>query len=130
MNWHRYFLNVASDASLDSKDPNTKVGAAVVANNEVISTGYNGFPSGFPDTPDNWSRPKKYDYVVHAELNAIIHAKTDLKGAKLYCTLQPCASCMKAIASSGIIEVYYQEERKDDIAEEIAKNCNIIVRQI
>ena len=59
-----------------SKDPDTKVGAIIVnQENEHVASGYNGFPPGFMDYEDRWQRPIKYDFAVHAEVNAICRAK-------------------------------------------------------
>jgi len=61
--------------AMKSNDPNTKVGAIITTkNNEIISTGYNGFPRGFNNTDDRWLRENKYNYVEHAEKNAIYNA--------------------------------------------------------
>jgi dCMP deaminase len=112
INWDEYFMGVAILASKRSKDPNTQVGACIVdSDNIIISTGYNGFPYGCSDDDYPWDREgndTKYNYVVHAELNAILNAQgKNLKGAKLYVDLFPCNECAKAIIQSGISELVY-----------------------
>jgi len=114
MNWDTYFLLMAEMAAMRSKDPSTKVGAVLVLDNRVLSMGYNGFPAGFPDTSHNWQRPLKYEFVVHAEMNALlIAAKNGVStdGATLYTSFYPCDNCCKHIAAAGIKEVVYNSAR-------------------
>lgn len=119
ISWDEYFMGVAILASKRSKDPNTQVGACIVDNNNIIlSTGYNGFPFGCSDDDYPWCRDgidTKYNYVVHAELNAILNARgNNLKGARLYVDLFPCNECAKAIIQSGITEVVYMSDKYSD----------------
>ncbi len=112
ISWDEYFMGVALLASKRSKDPNTQVGACIVdKNNIILSTGYNGFPYGCSDDEYPWEREgdhTKYNYVVHAELNAILNARgKDLNGSRIYVDLFPCNECAKAIIQSGISEVVY-----------------------
>ena len=110
-----YFMGIAKLTALRSKDPGTRVGACIVDPNKIIiSTGYNGFPRGIPDAEYNWSREDlglgtKYDFVVHAELNAILNSGArSLEGATLYTSLLPCSECAKAIIQTGIKTVVYE----------------------
>ncbi len=119
ISWEEYFMGVAVLAAKRSKDPNTQVGACIVdSNNIILSTGYNGFPYGCSDDVYPWAREgaeTKYNYVVHAELNAILNARgKDLKGARLYVDLFPCNECAKAIIQSGIAEVIYLYNKYED----------------
>lgn len=114
--WDEYFMGVALLAAKRSKDPNTQVGACIVdSNNIILSTGYNGFPYGCSDDVYPWERDggdTKYNYVVHAELNAILNARgKSLKGATLYVDLFPCNECAKAIIQSGIRNVVYDSDK-------------------
>lgn len=116
--WDEYFMGVAVLASMRSKDPNTQVGACIVdSENRILSTGYNGFPSGCSDDDFPWERQgcfceTKYPFVVHAELNAILNARgKNLTGAKIYVALFPCNECAKAIIQSGIKEVVYLSDK-------------------
>ena len=125
ISWDEYFMGVALLAAKRSKDPNTQVGACIVdQNNIILSTGYNGFPYGCSDDEYPWERSgadTKYNYVVHAELNAILNARgKDLKGAKLYVDLFPCNECAKAIIQSGIAEVVYLYDKYADTAATVA----------
>ena len=112
-------MGIALLASKRSKDPNTQVGACIVnADNVILSTGYNGFPYGCSDDEFPWEREggdTKYNYVVHAELNAILNAGgRSLKGARIFVDLFPCNECAKAIIQSGIQEVVYLYDKYAD----------------
>ena len=122
ISWDDYFMGVAILSSYRSKDPNTKVGACIVNPNtkRVISMGYNGMPNGCSDQDFPWTKTSdnesetKYPYVVHAELNAILNAKTSVDGCYMYVTLSPCPECTKAIIQSGIKKIIYKDEYKKD----------------
>jgi len=115
LTWDDYFTAVAYLSARRSKDPNTQVGACIVdANKCIIGIGYNGFPRGCSDDHLPWDRVadselhKKYPYVVHAEVNAILNkGSKDVKGSSLYVALFPCCECAKVIIQAGIKEVVY-----------------------
>ena len=114
--WDEYFMGIAMLAAKRSKDPNTQVGACIVSpDNIIISTGYNGMPTGCSDDVFPWAREgeeTKYPYVVHAELNAILNANgRDLRGSRLYVALFPCNECAKAIIQAGIAEIVYLSDK-------------------
>jgi len=116
--WDEYFMGVARLAAMRSKDPNTQVGACIVdSEKRILSTGYNGFPSGCSDDDYPWEREgnfgdTKYPYVVHAELNAILNARgKNLTGSTIYVDLFPCNECAKAIIQAGIKEVVYLSDK-------------------
>ena len=116
ISWDEYFMGVALLAAMRSKDPNTQVGCCIVdAEKRILSTGYNGFPTGCSDVDVPWDRTgeeTKYPFVVHAELNAILNAHgKNLVGARLYVALFPCNECAKAIIQSGIREVIYLSDK-------------------
>ncbi len=142
MNWHQYFLAIAKVCSLRSKDPNTKVGACIINNdNQIVSTGYNGLPKGFEDGLYPWNKSEgdiidvKYTYVIHAEMNAILTSKRNLEGYKLYSTFYPCSNCAKTIAQVGIKEIYYISDKykntpDNKAAKKIINDANIKDTQI
>lgn len=124
--WDALFLKMSFTVSEMSKDPSTKVGAIIVAtDNRKISFGYNGFVRGIDETPEKWTRPLKYQYVQHAELNAIINCPFDTVGCTLYCTHQPCHRCLEMVAQAGINRIVYATKYANlehvDIWEEHAK---------
>lgn len=112
MNWDEYFIRLAHQVSTKSKDPSTKVGCVLVGpENQILSTGFNGFPRGVDESDlTRWERPIKYAYVEHAERNAVYNAARHgivLRGARAYLNWEPvpCIDCSKALAQSGIIEI-------------------------
>ncbi len=120
ISWDEYFMGVAILSGFRSKDPNTKVGACIVdQHNKIVGVGYNGFPTGCDDTQLPWSREgdfldTKYPYVCHAELNAILNSKFNLRDCKIFVALFPCNECAKAIIQSGIREVVYLDDKYKD----------------
>lgn len=121
--WDRYFLEIAVASAMMSKDPSTGVGAVIVGREqEVLATGFNGFPRGVLDTDDRLlQRDVKLELVVHAELNAILSAARNgvqLRGSTLYVVCLdkvantlwgtlPCIRCAVEIIQAGISEVVY-----------------------
>ena len=109
--WGDRYISLAKEISTWSKDPSTQVGAVVIGNNgEVLSQGYNGFPRSIKDTPQRLKdREKKYNLVVHAEMNAIYNASLNgvsLKGSTLYVYGLPiCNECAKGVIQVGIDKV-------------------------
>lgn len=117
LTWDEYFMGLAHLSAKRSKDPSTQVGAVIVSSeHRVVSIGYNGFPNGCSDDEFPWDREgdfgnTKYPYVVHAELNAILNSKHDLKGCSIYVSLFPCNECAKAIIQSGISRIVYESDK-------------------
>ena len=116
--WDDYFMGVSLLAADRSKDPSTQVGACIVSNdNRILSTGYNGFPQGCSDDDFPWNRDEskgetKYNFVVHAELNAILNAGgKSLVGSRIFVSLFPCHECAKAIIQAGVKEVVYLSDK-------------------
>ena len=112
--WNFRFMQMAQMISTWSKDPSTKVGCVIVSPAKtVLSMGYNGFPRGVnDDVPARWERPTKYEFVVHAEENALLNAVRNgsrIEGGILYVTMPPCTRCAGSISSAGIKEVIYME---------------------
>ncbi len=129
---HETWMGVAKlIAENESKCISHKVGAVIVKDDRIVSTGYNGTPSKQPNCCDvnhhlvhngefqnfvsddakhehhTWSQLNE----LHAEHNAIMFASpADRKGSTLYCTLQPCQQCSVLIAGSGIVRVIYENE--------------------
>ena len=121
ISWDEYFMGIASLSALRSKDPNTKVGACIVDDdNKVVSIGYNGMPKGVDESQLSWNKGEgldsKYLYVCHAEFNAILNTRNGsaLKGCRLYVTLFPCNECAKAWVQVGIKEIIYLENKYAD----------------
>ena len=107
------FIPIARAVASLSKDPSTKVGAVIVADDgTVLCMGYNGFPRGVIDSePRYQDKQTKYKLVSHAESNAIAQAARHgirVEGSTLIVTaLYPCSSCAKQIIQAGIKQVFY-----------------------
>lgn len=121
-NWDEYFIGIASAVAGRADCVRRKVGAVVVNNRRVRSTGYNGAPSGAPGCETCPRRRStvapgsSYDtgagtcVAVHAEANALLYAdRADLIGATLYLTTDPCDGCMKLIRATGIVRIVWPE---------------------
>lgn len=96
--------------AMASKDPRTKIGAIIVGpDNEIRSSGYNGFPRGCDDdVEERYVHPEKYYWFEHAERNAIYNAArigVSTRGCTLYTQAIPCADCARAIIQSGIKKI-------------------------
>lgn len=108
MNWTEYFLGIAEQIKLKSKDESTQIGAVVVGEGRnILSTGYNSFPRGLDDSlQERQERPEKYFWIEHAERNAIYNAALEgvsLKNSTIYLTSGlPCMDCARGIVNSGI----------------------------
>ena len=136
ISWDKYFMGVALLSAMRSKDPSTQVGACIVNNKKrIVGIGYNGFPYGVEDDTFPWESGddflnSKYPYVVHAEPNAILNSTVSLDNSTLYVTLFPCNECAKLVIQSGIKEVFYGEDYRDDAGISFLNKCGITVRQL
>lgn len=142
LSWDEYFMGLAHLSGLRSKDPNTKVGACIVSDeNKVVGIGYNGLPRGLNDEDYPWEKREgefldtKYPYIVHAELNAILNSDKNLKNHRLYVSLFPCNECAKAIIQSGIKEVIYESDKYADTpatkaSKKMFDDANVKYRQL
>ena len=114
ISWNAMFMEIAKVVSKRSKDPHTQVGAVIVKDNHILGIGYNAEPKNFNYEFD-WNTSEKYDYVIHAEMNAISNATTfvaDIRGSDIYVTLSPCPECMKLLIQYEIKNVYYLRKYK------------------
>jgi dCMP deaminase len=110
MNLDEYFMNIAKAVALRSNNQSTKVGCVIVSeNNKIISTGYNDFPSSANLKYMTNEKPMFYLLDVHAEMMALIDAKSSVAGAKVYVTIASCENCFKHLIVAGIREVIYEK---------------------
>ena len=109
--WSDKYIKLAKEISTWSKDPSTKIGAVVVgADGQILSQGFNGFPRGIKDSEERLNnRERKYELVVHGEMNAIYNASLNgvsLKDSTIYVYgLPTCNECAKGIIQVGIKKV-------------------------
>ena len=141
--WDRRFMEMAglvsSWASCYQKD--RKIGAVIVRDKRVMTTGYNGAPAGVKTCVERGECLRKklgipsgtrheMCYAVHAEQNAIIQAAKlgiEISGATLYCTHQPCILCAKMIVNAGIVRVVYGAGYPDPFALAIFREAGVQV---
>jgi dCMP deaminase len=111
LEFHNVYMNIAAEISKLSRCKRAKVGAVIVKDGNIISFGYNGSISGFPNECE--CNDVTLDTVIHAELNAILKCSTSVKDADIYITLSPCKDCAKMIKQAGIRHVYFRELYRD-----------------
>ncbi|MDD6701770.1 MAG: dCMP deaminase family protein [Bacteroidales bacterium] len=107
----RRYLRMAKIWSENSYCERRKVGALIVKDKMIISDGYNGTPSGFPNVCES-SEGVTLPYVLHAEANAITkvaRSNNSSEGGTLYVSTSPCMECSKLIIQSGIKRVVFSE---------------------
>jgi len=122
---------------------NRKIGAIIVRNKRILTTGYNGAPSGIPscverkeclrrqmDIPSGTRQ--ELCYAIHAEQNAIIQAAklgVSIEEATLYCTHQPCVICAKMIVNAGIARVVYEQGYPDEFSLRIFAEADVALEK-
>ncbi len=130
VSWDRYFMNLALQAATRSTCPRKHVGAVIVRDKTILSTGYNGSVRGAPHCTDAGCLMENNHCVrtVHAEANALVQAARHgvlLEGAQIYVTASPCFNCFKLIANAGIRTVYYGEFYRDERVLQFAHDAGI-----
>ena len=141
VDWVNYFAEIARAAARKAHCPNRKVGAVIVKDKQIISTGFNGVPSGFPHCSICYDGERSSGSgldnlpCLHAEENAIIQAakrvSESLVGATMICTNFPCNSCLRMIIQSGIERVYYLEDyHLDEEGEQLRQYLVVTANQV
>jgi len=141
--WDEYFMGIVELVGRRSTCLRRKVGAVLVKERRLLSTGYNGAPSGLRHCIDvgclreqgNVPSGERHELCrgLHAEQNAIIQAAfhgASVKDATLYCSTHPCVICAKMIINAGIIRVIISEGYRDELAAEILGEAGIIVSRL
>ena len=128
--WHTYFMNIARQAATRSTCDRKHVGAVIVRDKTILSTGYNGSIRGLPHCDDVGHLMEGGHCVgtVHAEANAIIQAAKNgvrIEGAELYTTASPCWSCFKMITNAGIRRIAYGEFYRDNRIFDVATKLGV-----
>lgn len=130
VDWHSYFMNIAREAATRSTCDRKHVGAVIVRDKTILSTGYNGSVRRMPHCDDVGHTMEDGHCVatIHAEANAIIQAArngVNINGSEIYTTASPCWTCFKLIANSGIKRIYYGEFYRDERSLKLAGNAGI-----
>jgi dCMP deaminase len=141
--WDTYFMNITNLVAERSTCLRRAVGAVLVKDKRILSTGYNGAPANLKHCLEvgclreqlGVESGKMHELCrgIHAEQNAIIQAAyhgVSVKGAAIYCTNQPCSICARMIINAGIVKIYYQSGYADSLAKELLAEAHIELEQI
>jgi len=143
--WDKRFMDLTETIAKWSScfKENRSVGAIIVKNKRILTTGYNGAPAGIKSCKEKGEclriklgipsgKQHELCFAIHAEQNAIIQAAklgVSIEGATLYCTHQPCVICSKMIVNAGIVRVVYAKPYPDDFSHEIFEEAGISLIQ-
>jgi len=130
VDWHTYFMNIATQVASRSTCDRKHVGAVIVRDKTILSTGYNGSIRGMPHCDDVGHDLEGGHCVatIHAEANAILQAAKNgvrIEGAEIYTTASPCWSCFKLLANAGLRAIYYGEFYRDKKSLDVARRIGI-----
>lgn len=138
-----YFMRMAELVATRSTCLRRKVGAVIVKEKRVLTTGYNGAPRGLKHCAElgcirernNIESGMRHELCrgVHAEQNAVIQAAyfgVSIKDATIYTTAFPCVLCAKILVNAGITEVVYRDDYVDDLSKSILEESKVIVRRL
>ena len=141
--WDKYFMDMAKLAATRSTCLSRQVGAVIVKDKCVISTGYNGASKGSKHCTEIGCIRKKLNIpsgqqldlcrAVHAEQNALVQAArsgTSTKDAVIYITVTPCFQCAKMLVNAGIKEVVVEGVYPDERTQELFKEVGVNIRKI
>ncbi|HEY9188655.1 MAG TPA: dCMP deaminase family protein [Ignavibacteria bacterium] len=144
LDWHNYFMNIAKMVAERSTCNRAKIGAVIVKDRSIISTGYNGAPAGLPHctevgcliytsiNPDGEEEQNCFR-TIHAEINAIAQAAkhgVSIDGADIYITASPCYHCLKVLINVGIKNIYYLKPYKIEKIKELLEQSKVNLIQI
>jgi len=138
--WDDYFLGIAREVAGRSTCLRRKVGAVLVRDRRILTTGYNGAPRGIPHCEESGCLREKLNVPsgerhelcrgLHAEQNALIQAAVHgvpVEGCDLYCTNVPCSLCTKMIINAGVKRVVAAEGYPDELAAKLVRQAGIAV---
>lgn len=138
--WETYFMDITFLVAKRSTCLRRAVGALIIKDKRILSTGYNGAPTGIKHCVEtgclrenlNVPSGEKHELCrgIHAEQNAIIQAAYHgvfIKGATLFCTNQPCSICAKMIINAGINKICYASGYADPMSKEMFKEAGVAV---
>ncbi|MEO0293375.1 MAG: cytidine/deoxycytidylate deaminase family protein [candidate division WOR-3 bacterium] len=139
--WHEYFMEITELVSKRATCLRRKVGAIIVRNKRILTTGYNGPPENIIHCEERGGcireqlkipsgERMELSRAIHAEQNAIIQAAKEgisIQNSTLYVTTHPCFTCAKMLINAGIKEIIYKEGYPDEFAKEILKEAGVKV---
>lgn len=141
--WDGRFMEMAGVVAGWSSCLRRQVGAVIVRNKRILTTGYNGAPAGLPSCAERGEclrelmrvpsgTRQELCYAIHAEQNAVIQAArmgVCIEGAALYCTHQPCVICTKMIINAGIARIVYRYPYPDEFSRRLLSEADIAVER-
>jgi len=140
--WESYFMEITQLVAKRSTCKRRSVGAIIVKDKRILSTGYNGAPSGVSHCLDigclreqlNVASGERHELCrgIHAEQNAIIQAAlhgVSIQGATLFCTNLPCSICAKMIINAGIRKIIYLSGYADQMSMDLLEEAGVSVVQ-
>jgi dCMP deaminase len=133
--WDDYFMEIAKVVSSRATCDRKHVGALIVRDRIILSTGYNGSIRGMPHCDDVGHMMENGHCVstIHAEANSILQAAKNgvrIDGADLYTTASPCWPCFKLIANAGLRRIVYGEFYRDERIFSVAQKLGIALVQV
>jgi len=133
--WEEYFMSIAKQVASRSTCDRKHVGAVIVRDKTILSTGYNGSIRGMPhcDEVGHMIENEHCIATIHAETNAILQAAKNgvmIDKGEIYITASPCWPCFKMLANAGIKKVYYGEFYRDERIFDVAKKLGIVLTHI
>lgn len=135
ISWEKYFMKIAFEVATRSTCDRKSVGAVLVRNKAILSTGYNGSIKGLPHCDDIGHLIENDHCVrtVHAEANSIAQAAkngVNCNNAEIYVTSSPCWNCFRLLANAGIKKIYYHTAYKDERIFSYAKQAKIYLERV
>jgi dCMP deaminase len=130
--YDRAYMRMAHEWARLSHCTRKKVGALIVKEGMIISDGYNGTPSGFPNDCEDADGLTHW-YVLHAEANAIMkvaRSTNNARGATLYLTHSPCKECSKLVLQAGIKRVVYSDAYKDSSGLDLLVKGGLLITRL
>jgi dCMP deaminase len=133
--WEQYFMKIAEQVASRSTCDRKHVGAVIVRDRTILSTGYNGSIRGMPHCDEIGHMMENGHCVatIHAEANAVLQAAKNgvmINNSEIYITASPCWTCFKILANAGIKKIYYGEFYKDERIFDTAKKLGIELMHI
>jgi dCMP deaminase len=128
--WDEYFMHVAESVATRATCPRASVGAVLVRDHRILTTGYNGAPRGVAHCTEVGCEIVNDHCIraVHAEANAIVQGAlhgVGLEGATAYCTHQPCIGCAKLFISAGVRRIVYRDAYVDEFARTLLAEAHV-----
>jgi len=141
--WENYFMGITTLVAKRSTCLRRSVGAVIVKDKRILTTGYNGAPSGIRHCLEvgclreqlNVASGERHELCrgIHAEQNAIIQAAfhgVSIKDATLFCTNLPCSICAKMIINAGIKKVYYLSGYADTLSKDMLQEASVEIIKV